>query len=146
MKERYDLSCNIAQSLNIIGDRWTLLILHELLVGRETFSEIKHHLKGISSKLLSDRLKYLEEAGLLESTLYSAHPPRYRYRLTDSGRDLENVFHALLLWGRQQLKKCYKKLVHPKCGNEVRIVCYCDHCQEIAEHTAAVEVEPSTVR
>ena len=86
MKERYDLSCNIAQSLNIIGDRWTLLILHELLVGRETFSEIKHHLKGISSKLLSDRLKYLEEAGLLESTLYSAHPPRYRYRLTDSGR------------------------------------------------------------
>lgn len=144
MKDRYDLPCNIAQTLNLIGDRWTLLILHELLIGRTTFSEIKKELKGLSSKLLSDRLKYLEEAGLLSAALYSAHPPRYTYTLTESGLALETVFHAFLLWGREHLPKCYKKLVHVKCGHEVRLVCYCDECNEIADRTAAITLGATT--
>lgn len=146
MKDRYDLPCNIAQTLNIIGDRWTLLIIHEILIGQTTFSEIKKALKGLSSKLLSDRLKALEDQGLIESALYSAHPPRYEYKLTDSGKELETVFHALLLWGTRNLKKCYKKLVHSSCGHEVRLVCYCDSCQEAVEDVAAIALEPSSVR
>ncbi|QDI92035.1 transcriptional regulator [Salicibibacter halophilus] len=120
MKKNYNLPCNIAQTLNIVGDRWTLLILHELMVGHTTFNEIKRYLEGISSNLLSDRLKYLEEEDLVASTLYSTHPPRFEYALTESGKDLEPVFHSLLLWGRKNLDPCYKKLVDTT-GDEVEI-------------------------
>ncbi|MFC3040773.1 winged helix-turn-helix transcriptional regulator [Virgibacillus xinjiangensis] len=130
MKENYKLPCNIAQTLNIVGDRWTLLIVHEILVGASTFNEIKKGLEGISSNLLSDRLKYLTESGLIETSLYSDHPPRYQYTLTESGRDLEPVFHSLLLWGRKHLDKCYKKLVHETCRHEVETAFYCSHCEE----------------
>ena len=105
MKKTYELPCNIAQSLNVIGDRWTLLIIHDILVGRRNFNELKKSLTGISSNLLSERLKYLEENGLIKSELYSEHPPRYHYTLTESGESLEHVFNALVLWGRNNLKK-----------------------------------------
>jgi DNA-binding HxlR family transcriptional regulator len=139
-KERYDLPCNIAQTLNIIGDRWTLLIIHEILIGRTTFNEIKKGLEGISSKLLSDRMKYLEECGLITSTLYSDHPPRYRYRLTESGQALEGVFNALIYWGRHHLVKCYKKIIHSSCGHEIEPAYYCPHCRENIQDLAVVEV------
>jgi DNA-binding HxlR family transcriptional regulator len=141
MKDRYDLPCNIAQSLNIIGDRWTLLIIHEVLVGNTTFNQIKKSLAGLSSKLLSERLKYLEEQGLLVSTLYSEHPPRYRYTLTQSGRELEGVFQALVIWGRRNLQKCYKKMIHLDCQHEVELATYCPHCKTNVENVAVVELE-----
>ncbi|WP_276355045.1 winged helix-turn-helix transcriptional regulator [Cohnella caldifontis] len=128
MKDRYDLPCNIAQTLNIIGDRWTLLILHEVLAGHHSFNQIKRALQGLSSRLLSERLKYLEAAGLLRAELVSEHPPRFRYALTESGQALEHVFNALILWGRDHLQPCYKKLVHAECGHEVRIAYRCSHC------------------
>ena len=81
MKGTYTQSCNIAQTLNILGDRWTLLVVHEILTGQTTFNEIKKSLDGISANLLSDRLKSLEENGLITSSLYSEHPPRYQYTL-----------------------------------------------------------------
>lgn len=121
MKSRYDLPCNIAQSLNIIGDRWTLLILHEVLIGNRTFNEIKRGLAGISSNVLSDRLKYLEAEGLLTSELYSKHPPRYKYDLTDAGKGLEPVFNAFVLWGSKYLDEACKKLVQSSTGEEVEI-------------------------
>lgn len=130
MKENYKLPCNIAQTLNIVGDRWTLLILHEILAGASTFNEIKKGLKGISSNLLSNRLKYLEKSNLVTASLYSDHPPRYSYTLTESGKELEPVFHSLLIWGRNNLEKCYKKLVHEKCHHEVEQTFYCSHCDE----------------
>lgn len=130
MKETYQLPCNIAQSLNIVGDRWTLLIIHEILIGQTTFNQIKKSLEGISSNLLSDRLKYLEEMGLITAKLYSKHPPRNEYTLTESGRDLEDVFHALILWGKKHLKKCYKNIVHNTCQHEVQMLYYCAHCEQ----------------
>lgn len=141
MKKTYELPCNIAQSLNIIGDRWTLLIIHDILVGRTNFNELKKSLVGISSNLLSERLKYLEENGLIVSTLYSEHPPRYRYTLTESGRDLEDVFNALIIWGKQHLKKCYKKVEHTTCQHEVKIAYYCPHCEKNVEDLKVVAVD-----
>lgn len=140
MKERYDLPCNIAQTLNLIGDRWTLLIIHEIMIGNSTFNQIKSSLEGVSSRLLSERLKYLESAGLITSQLYSEHPPRYRYTLTGSGQDLEHVFHSMVLWGRQHLQKCYKKLIHESCGHEVEISYYCAHCNENVSDLKVVEI------
>ncbi len=140
MNDNYHLPCNIAQSLNIIGDRWTLLVIHEILSGHTTFSEIKKSLEGISSNLLSARLRYLEQGGLITAELYSAHPPRYTYQLTDSGRDLEHVFHSLIVWGRHHLKKCYKKLLHSSCQHEVEIAYHCPHCNQTVQDLSAVEV------
>ncbi|MBO8172062.1 MAG: helix-turn-helix transcriptional regulator [Bacillaceae bacterium] len=140
MKERYPFPCNIAQTLNIIGDRWTLLIIHEILTGHTTFNEIKKSLDGLSSNLLSDRLKYLEENGIITSCLYSDHPPRYKYELTESGKDLEDVFHAIILWGRHHLKKCYKKMVHEACQHEIEIAYYCPHCQKNVDDMAVVDI------
>ena len=124
MKPRYDLPCNIAQTLNIIGDRWTLLIIHEILVGRTTFNDIKKGLDGLSANLLSERLKLLEEQGLVKTELYSKHPPRYNYKLTESGEDLKDVFHAMIIWGTKNLDECYKKLVEVSTGDEVEIGYY----------------------
>ncbi|AHN20669.1 MULTISPECIES: winged helix-turn-helix transcriptional regulator [Lysinibacillus] len=124
MKTRYDLPCNIAQTLNIIGDRWTLLILHELLIGQTNFNDIKLNLPGLSANLLSARLKSLEEAGLVASTLYSAHPPRYAYSLTESGKALESVFNAMILWGSEHLDPCYKEIVDAQSGERVEIGYY----------------------
>ena len=67
MKARYDIPCNIAQSLNIIGDRWTLLIVHEILNGQIMFNEIKKALPGISSNLLSERTKVFRKRRLIRS-------------------------------------------------------------------------------
>ncbi|MDG5788554.1 winged helix-turn-helix transcriptional regulator [Evansella sp. AB-P1] len=139
MKERYKLQCNIAQTLNLVGDRWTLLVIHEILIGNTTFNEIKKNLDGISSNLLSDRLKLLEEVNLIESKIYSTHPPRNEYSLTESGRELEDVFNALILWGRNNLEKCYKKLIHTSCNHEIEMRYFCPSCNK---HVPKEEVKP----
>ncbi|RLL43623.1 transcriptional regulator [Oceanobacillus piezotolerans] len=141
MKSVYNLPCNIAQTLNIVGDRWTLLIVHEILIGNTKFNDIKSALNGISSNLLSERLKYLEESGLVTSALYSNHPPRYAYTLTQSGKDLEHVFHAFINWGEKHLEKCYKTLVHEKCNTQVDITYYCSHCDEMVDDLAVLKVD-----
>lgn len=111
MKTRYNLPCNIAQTLNILGDRWTLLIIHELMIGETNFNDIKLKLPGLSANVLSSRLKELEDAGIVASELYITHPPRYRYTLTEKGLALEHVFNAMIIWGAEHLETCYKEIV-----------------------------------
>lgn len=111
MKTRYNLPCNIAQTLNILGDRWTLLIIHELMIGETNFNDIKLKLSGLSANVLSSRLKELEDAGIVASELYITHPPRYSYTLTEKGLALEHVFNAMIIWGAEHLETCYKEIV-----------------------------------
>lgn len=131
MKNQYNLPCNIAQTLNIIGDKWSLLILHKLLMGHETFKELQEGLEGIPTNLLSNRLKSLESDNLIESTLYQEHPPRYKYSLTQSGNDLTDVFNSLIMWGEKHLKQCHKKIIHKECGHSVVQQYYCPHCESV---------------
>ena len=70
MKNLYNLPCSIAQSLNIIGDKWTLLIVKQLFMGNNTYNLLMNSLKGIPTNLLSSRLKSMEEAELINSSLY----------------------------------------------------------------------------
>lgn len=128
MKNQYQLPCNIAQTLNLIGDKWSLLILHRLLMGCGTYKELQESLEGIPTNLLSERLKTLEGDGLLQSRLYQEHPPRYQYELTPPGEDLSDVFNSLILWGEKHLHTCYKQLVHQPCGHRVIHQYYCAHC------------------
>jgi len=133
MKNQYNLPCNIAQTLNIIGDKWSLLILHQLLTGRETYKEIQDGLEGIPTNLLSERLKSMETDELITRELYQSHPPRYKYTLTEKGYDLVDVFNSLLLWGEKHLNKCYKKLVHTECNGKVEHKYYCPNCDSYVE-------------
>lgn len=126
--KQYNLHCNIAQTLNIIGDRWSLLILHQMFLGRDTFKEIQDNLEGIPTNLLSERLKTLESECLIERSIYTSHPPRYKYILTEKGYDLEDVFNSLILWGQKHLNTCYKKLVHEECSSIIEHRYYCPKC------------------
>jgi len=130
MKNQYNLPCNIAQTLNIIGDKWSLLILHQLLIGHDTYKEMQDNLDGVPSNLLSERLKSMEGDKLIEKELYQAHPPRYKYCLTEKGYDLEDVFNSLILWGEKHLDKCFKKLVHKECRHSIEHRYYCSHCSK----------------
>lgn len=130
MKNLYNLPCNIAQTLNIVGDKWTLLIIRQLMMGYDTYKELQYRLEGIPTNLLSARLKSLEEDGLIVTELYQTHPPRYRYLLTESGRDLSDVFNSIILWGERYLKKCHKVLTHSECGNRIELTYYCPDCQK----------------
>jgi len=97
--------CPIARSLDVIGDRWTILILRDLIVGGpRRFQDFERSLRGISPNTLSARLKRLEEAGVVERRLYEQHPPRAEYLLTEKGNDLRPVLRALLEWGRRHTK------------------------------------------
>lgn len=133
MKNHYNIPCNIAQTLNVIGDKWTLLILHEMLLGNCTYKDIKEKLEGIPTNLLSERLKSLEKDELITSVLYQNHPPRYEYVLTEAGKDLTDVFHSLILWGEKHVKKCRKMLKHIECGHKIEHQYYCPHCKKIVD-------------
>ncbi len=92
--------CSIQRSLEILGERWTLLIVRDAFRGRSRFSEFKEHL-GVSSDVLTDRLSTLVESGLFERRAYreSGARERYSYHLTDRGRDLLVVLGAIAGWG-----------------------------------------------
>lgn len=130
MKNLYNLPCNIAQTLNVIGDKWTLLILRQLMIGHKTYKEIQEGLEGIPSNLLSGRLKSLEGDKLITAELYQNHPPRYQYLLTESGVDLADIFYSLLIWGEKHVNNCDKQVTHTKCGHKVEHFYYCPECNK----------------
>jgi len=99
MPKPYNQTCPIAQALDIVGDRWTLLIVRDLFLGQRRYSELLQSSPGIPPRLLSGRLKRLEGHGLIERAVYSEHPLRAEYRLTDGGLTLGPVIEAIFRWG-----------------------------------------------
>jgi len=94
--------CPVACSLDLIGDRWTLLVIRDLFLGKSRFGDFAGSSERIPTNILAERLKRLEAGGLVEATPYSEHPPRYEYRLTPRGRELRPVLDALAIWGLEQ--------------------------------------------
>lgn len=99
MSRSYGQLCPIARTLDLVGDRWTILIIRDLALGASKFSEFRHQSPGIPTKMLADRLKSLEADGIVERRLYCQHPLRAEYHLTDLGRSLEPVLTAIFDWG-----------------------------------------------
>lgn len=92
--------CPIAKTLEVIGTKWTFLIIRDLLIGGTLrFSDLLKSLDGVSPKTLSLRLKELENHGLLERTVYPEVPPRVEYTLTEKGKQLESIFIELKRFG-----------------------------------------------
>jgi DNA-binding HxlR family transcriptional regulator len=101
----YNLKCPVARTLDIIGERWTIMILRDLFVdGPRKFQDFEQSLKGISGTTLSARLKKLEEHGIVARRFYAEHPPRAEYVLTDKGRTLGPLLKMLLGWGMRHTR------------------------------------------
>jgi DNA-binding HxlR family transcriptional regulator len=96
-------ACAIANTLDLVGDKWSLLVVRDLLHGKRTYGELSQSPEGIPTNLLADRLKRLEEAGLVTGTPYQERPVRYAYALTDKGADLGPVLLALVRWGKRHI-------------------------------------------
>lgn len=96
--------CSIARSLEILGDKWTLLVVRDLMWhGKHTFQELQNSEEHLPPNLLSQRLKRLMEWGLIEREAYQDRPVRYRYTLTERGRELEPVLLQIMGWGHAHL-------------------------------------------
>src|ERR687890_1802301 len=99
LKRTYDAQvCSIAGTLELIGERWTLLILRDVFLGIRRFDDLQREL-GVARNVLRDRLRLLVDEGVLSRERYQERPERFEYRLTDKGRDLWPVLVALMKWG-----------------------------------------------
>jgi DNA-binding HxlR family transcriptional regulator len=92
-------ACPVACALDVVGDRWTLLLIRDLLGGKRRYGEFLASSEKIPTNILADRLKRLEREGLIRRVPYSAHPPRDEYELTVQGRELGAAVEALAIWG-----------------------------------------------
>jgi len=95
--------CALANSLDLVGDRWSLLVVRDLLQGKHTYGELADSREGIPTNILADRLKRLEAAGILVKAPYQERPVRYSYTLTQKGKDLGHVLLAFVRWGTQHI-------------------------------------------
>ena len=103
MQKRYEQTCPVARTLDLVGDRWTLLIIRDLFLGKRRFNEILGTSAGMPPKLLSGRLKFLIENGFVAREVYSEYPPRSEYVLTERGRSLFPIMKAIVEWGLENL-------------------------------------------
>ncbi len=124
--------CSIARTLETVGDRWTLLILRDLFKGVRRFEGLHQNL-GIARNLLTDRLRRLEEARVLQRVPYQWRPIRHEYQLTARGRDLSSALVALMAWGDRWCADDGPPTlhVHDICGTEVEQDVRCPECNEI---------------
>ena len=96
--------CAVARTLDLIGERWTILLLRDLLLhGPRRFQDFQTSLPGVAPNILSARLKAMEDNGLVRRSLYSEHPPRLEYLLTEKGKSLGPIVRAMRDWGNKHL-------------------------------------------
>jgi DNA-binding HxlR family transcriptional regulator len=125
------MTCSVAQSLDAIGEWWTLLLVRDAFLGVRRFDEFQARL-GISRNILARRLAKLVAAGIFSKRPYQDNPPRYDYLLTDKGRDLFPVLTALRQWGDKHAAPLGPpvEVEHLGCGATSRLVLTCDHCDQ----------------
>ncbi|WP_030172970.1 winged helix-turn-helix transcriptional regulator [Spirillospora albida] len=128
--------CSVADTLQVVGERWTLLIIRELLYGVRRFDGIVRN-TGAARDILTTRLRKLEEAGIVRREPYSEHPPRYEYHLTAKGRELSDVLTVLMKWGDRHLNTADPPVrwIHV-CGERLDPVVVCAHCGRPANEGA----------
>lgn len=100
-------ACPVETTLTMIGDKWKVLILRDLMPGKKRFSELKKSIGTVSQKVLTAQLRDMEASGLLTRTVYAEVPPRVEYELTDLGKSLQPILDAMRSWGEN-----YKAALH----------------------------------
>ena len=138
------MQCSIARSLEVVGERWALLIIRNAFYGARRFDDFAQDL-GIARNVLTDRLNGLVERGVFERRQYEQRPPRYEYRLTDKGRDLLPVILTMLRWGDRWESGGAPpvRMTHTLCGEITEAVVSCRHC---GEELRWGELQPDPIR
>ena len=96
-------ACPVETTLMLIGDKWKVLILRDLMPGTKRFGELKKYIGSVSQKVLTAQLRDMEEKGLVSRHVYAEVPPRVEYSLTDLGKSLEPILNAMKTWGEGYL-------------------------------------------
>jgi DNA-binding HxlR family transcriptional regulator len=125
-----DISCSVARAVDLVGQRWTPLILRDLFAGMTRFEDFRRDL-GVASNVLAERLADLEKHGVVERRQYRSAPTRHEYVLTEKGRDLYPVIATLLAWGDKWLagdQGVPALTVHDDCGNVTTAKTVCARC------------------
>ena len=122
--------CSVGKAMEVLGERWTFLIMREAFYGVRRFSDLQRNL-GIARNILSTRLQTLVGAGILERRRYQEDPERYEYRLTARGRDLYPAVIAIMRWGDEHLYDDAPPVeLRHSCGERADPVLICRHCNE----------------
>jgi len=100
--------CPVSCLLEIIGDKWTLLVVRDLLFDKHTFKELQASPEKIPTNILAQRLKRLEKADVIRRELYQERPKRYAYHLTQKGQDLAPIMKSMMVWSNKYLPETYK--------------------------------------
>lgn len=129
----------LAEALDTVGDRWTLLIVAALLGGARKFGELEEELGGIAPNVLSSRLRRLTEQRLVVAEPYSRRPERFVYELTASGRELAGPLRLLTQWGARLTGA--GTAVHAACGHPLEAVWYCATCEQPVPDDEAGELD-----
>ena len=126
-----DMSCSVAQCLEVVGEWWTMLLVRDAFLGVRRFDDFQAR-TGISRNVLTARLAHLVHHGVLERRQYQDRPPRHEYLLTEKGRDLWQVLTAMREWGDRWAapEGPPVELVHRACDHVTHTVPVCDHCGE----------------
>ena len=96
-------ACPVACTLDLLGDRWTLLVIRDLVTGKSRYGEFLESPEGIPTNILAERLKRLESAGIITRNTYQENPPRYAYTLSPRGEELKSVLGAVAQWGTRHI-------------------------------------------
>ena len=129
------MTCSIARTLSVIGDRWTMLIIRDVFLGIRRFEAIQRDLR-LTSHRLSDRLRKLVRDGILKRVAYEEHPRRFEYRLTEKGIDLYPLIVVMIGWGDRWMagrEGTPVELVHRPCGYSIKPELVCPSCKSKIE-------------
>jgi len=129
------MTCSIARTLSVVGDRWTLLIIRDVFLGVRRFDAIQQDLQ-LTPHRLSDRLRKLVRDGILWRVAYEQHPPRFEYRLTEKGIDLYPLIVTMMEWGDRWMAGragVPVELVHRPCGHSIKPELVCPTCKSRIE-------------
>jgi DNA-binding HxlR family transcriptional regulator len=132
--------CSIARALDVVGEKWSLLVIREVLLGAVRFNEIQAN-TGAPRDILSDRLRKLVANGVLEKSAYQERPPRYEYRLTAAGTEVFGALTLLREWGDRHCGTPPRVFKH-KCGAPLHTKLVCETC---GEAVTARNVRPDPV-
>ena len=139
----YDQTCSIARTLELIGERWTLLILRDVLLGARRFEDLQRT-TGAASNILTDRLGTLVEHGILRRVPLAERPDRFEYRPTRAGAELAHVLQALMQWGDRHTagpEGPPRVIFHTAYGHATEPVHACAHCGDPLE-PSEVQIHP----
>jgi DNA-binding HxlR family transcriptional regulator len=123
-------NCSVARALEVLGDRWTILVIRDAFLGVRRFEDFQRDL-GVARNVLADRLSRLVDEGVLQRVRYQERPERFEYRLTEKGIDLWPVTIALMQWGDEYYTEPGRRpriVRHRGCGGEVTRHLTCDRC------------------